>query len=92
LDSLKGDIIFPASNFYAIPVKQFDIILFRWGAGGGYADPLDREPEAVLKDVKINAISFETAEKVYGVIINQTEMAIDFESTQKHKDLIREAN
>jgi N-methylhydantoinase B len=90
LDLLDGKIMFTPSNFYAIPVKQFDIVSFRWGAGGGYGDPLEREPEAVLKDVKTSAISIDTAEKVYGVIINQAEMAVDFDATQKQRELIRE--
>lgn len=90
LDLLKGNIIFPPSNSYAVPVKQFDIILFRWGAGGGYGDPLERDPEAVLRDVKMNAISLETAEDMYGVIIKQPGMAVDFEATQRQRELLRE--
>lgn len=90
LDVLKGEIILPPSNFYAIPVKQFDIILFRWGAGGGYGDPLDRDPEAVLRDVKMHAIHLQTAEDMYGVIIKQPQMAIDLKETQRRRERLRE--
>jgi N-methylhydantoinase B len=91
LDLLEGNIIFPSSNFYAIPVKQYDLILFRWGAGGGYGDPLDRDPEAVLRDLKMNAISLKTVERVYGVVLKPNGMAIDFEATRRKRELIREA-
>jgi N-methylhydantoinase B len=91
LDLLKGNIIFPAANFHAIPVKQYDIILFRWGAGGGYGDPLDRNPEAVLKDLKAKAISLSTAEAVYGVALKKGEMAVDVEATRAKQARIRKA-
>lgn len=91
LDLLEGNIIFPPANFHAIPVKQYDIILFRWGSGGGYGDPLDRDPEAVLRDLKMNAISLKTVEGVYGVVLKKDGMAVDLDATQRKRGLIREA-
>jgi N-methylhydantoinase B len=38
-------------------------------AGGGYGDPLEREPEQVLSDVLDEYITAETAERDYGVVI-----------------------
>jgi N-methylhydantoinase B len=90
LDHLGGKIIFPPSNFYAIPVKQYDIALLRWGAGGGYGDPLDRDPESVLRDLKMNATFLKTAEKIYGVKLKQNEMTIDSEATRRKREQIRE--
>jgi len=91
LDLLEGNIIFPPANFHAIPVKQYDIILFRWGAGGGYGDPLDRDPEAVLRDLKMNAISLKTVEGVYGVVLKKDGTAVDLDATERKRGLIREA-
>ena len=91
LDLLEGNIIFPPANFHAIPVKQYDIILFRWGSGGGYGDPLERDPEAVLRDLKMNAISLKTVEGVYGVVLKKDGMAVDLDATQRKRGLIREA-
>ena len=90
LNLLEGNIILSPPNFHAIPLKEFDIISFRWGAGGGYGDPLDRGPEAVLRDINMNAISLKTAEWIYGVILKQTEMSIDFEKTQRQRELLRQ--
>ena len=38
--------------------------------GGGYGDPLDRDPEAVLEDVLEGWVSLERAEAVYGVVFS----------------------
>ena len=37
--------------------------------GGGYGNPLEREPERVLSDVAERYVSLSMAENVYGVII-----------------------
>ena len=38
--------------------------------GGGYGDPLKREPEKVAWDVKNEYISLRQAEEEYGVIVD----------------------
>lgn len=40
--------------------------------GGGYGDPLQRDPEAVLDDVVNGYVSIESAREVYGVVITFT--------------------
>jgi N-methylhydantoinase B len=37
--------------------------------GGGYGDPLDREPERVAEDVLDGYVSAEAAERIYGVVV-----------------------
>jgi N-methylhydantoinase B len=51
------------------------LILGEWikgaeAGGGGYGDPLQREPERVRKDVLENWVSMEHARDVYGVVLN----------------------
>lgn len=41
----------------------------RSAGGGGYGDPLLREPERVLADVREGYVSFERARDVYGVVL-----------------------
>ena len=41
------------------------------GGGGGYGDPLDREPERVLTDVIDGYVSIEGARSDYGVIVRE---------------------
>jgi N-methylhydantoinase B len=40
--------------------------------GGGYGDPFEREPQAVLEDVVNGYVSLEAAERDYGVVINSS--------------------
>ena len=39
--------------------------------GGGFGDPLSREPEHVARDVALGRLSAETAEAVYGVVLDE---------------------
>ena len=47
------------------------------GGGGGYGEPFERSPEAVLADVKNELVSVEAARKDYGVWINPQTFALD---------------
>ena len=40
-----------------------------WQGGGGYGDPLTREPAAVARDVREQKVTAEAARAVYGVIV-----------------------
>jgi len=42
---------------------------FQTGGGGGWGDPLDRDPEMVLRDVRDEYVSIEGARRDYGVVI-----------------------
>jgi len=54
--------------------------------GGGYGDPLKRQPELVLKDVLDRRISLEAAAEDYGVVINRESMALDLEKTTQLRE------
>jgi N-methylhydantoinase B len=43
-----------------------DVVLVDSGGGGGYGDPLSRDPEAVETDLRRGYISIEAAQKIYG--------------------------
>ena len=53
--------------------------------GGGYGDPLDRDPELVRWDVREELVSLNNAREIYGVIINtKPELyAVDYGETEK---------
>jgi N-methylhydantoinase B len=46
-----------------------DIQYLRLTAGGGYGDPLDREPQALVDDVLLGAVTKESALEIYGVVL-----------------------
>ena len=52
-----------------VPISAGERICYDYGGGGGWGDPLDREPQAVLDDVLDEYVSVEGAERDYGVVL-----------------------
>jgi N-methylhydantoinase B len=67
------------------PLKSGDVFRLDTPGGGGYGDPLTREPERVLADVREGAVSVEAAERQYGVVLDSTTAAIDETATLKRR-------
>ena len=44
-------------------------LIYDFGGGGGWGDPLDRDPQAVLDDVLDEYVSVDGAERDYGVVL-----------------------
>jgi len=54
-----------------VALETGDGFLVEVGGGGGFWDPLERDPERVLADVRSGYVSLESARRDYGVVINQ---------------------
>lgn len=61
--------------------KKGEIYLQSQGAGGGYGDVLDRDPERVMKDIAERVVSAETARDIFKVIFDEGTLAVDVERT-----------
>jgi len=85
---LKGEKVFAPAAMKVMPVKSFDILKTRHAGGGGYGDPLERDIEKVFQDVRLHAISIETAKEAYGVIINPKTNKVDNEATEAERKRI----
>jgi len=64
--------------------------------GGGFGDPLERDPTAVREDVADGYVSIERARKDYGVVVREVdaelaEYEVDEEATAAERELIRAA-
>lgn len=44
-----------------------DVVLYTWQGGGGYGDPLERDPALVERDLELGIISPQRGRSVYGV-------------------------
>ena len=53
---------------------------------GGYGDPLERDPEAVLADVLDGFTTVELAERDYGVVIDPATLALDADATARRRE------
>ena len=54
----------------AEPVRAGDLIRIQTTGGGGWGDPLDRDPAAVAHDVRDGKVSAAAAERDYGVVLS----------------------
>jgi N-methylhydantoinase B len=53
----------------AEPVRAGEVVRIRTTGGGGWGNPLDRNPDAVLRDVIDGKVSREAASRDYGVVL-----------------------
>ncbi len=77
---------------FAEPVIEFgEAIVSESSSGGGYGDPLEREPRLVCHRVREGWISKEFAERIYGVVVNTSQEAffVDEEETFKLRERLR---
>ncbi|MDP2734824.1 MAG: hydantoinase B/oxoprolinase family protein [bacterium] len=73
-------------------VYQEGDLLFGFSGGGpGYGDPLDREPEAVMEDLKKNVISDVTAQNIYKVAYDLERRKVDTAGTDRLRQMERQA-
>jgi N-methylhydantoinase B len=54
---------------FSIEIGQGDIYQHRTAGGGGWGDPLERDPSAVADDVLNEKVSVEAALRLYGVAV-----------------------
>ncbi len=52
------------------PLRADDVVIERTAGGGGYGDPLEREPAAVARDVRFGYVTPETSRSVYGLVLS----------------------
>jgi N-methylhydantoinase B len=82
------------SVFSNVAIGQDDEFGRPTAGGGGFGDPLERDPERVLQDVIDDYVSVERAALDYGVVITPVdpeicEYEIDAEATKKQRERIR---
>lgn len=73
-----------------VKLKKGDTIWFSQSGGGGVGNPLERDPQLVLKDVVDEWLSIEVAKKYYGVVINVgDEEALEYDVDEKATEELR---
>ncbi len=72
----------------SVHLPKGDIQYIRFMGGGGYGDPIDRNPQKVLADILLGLVSEASAHDIYGVVIKQDE--VDEEATVARRHAIRE--
>jgi N-methylhydantoinase B len=76
------------------PIAAGTLVRIETTGGGGWGDPLDREPELVGRDVLEGKVSDEAARGVYGVVVRVIDDAtfeVDAEATTAQRAQLRAA-
>jgi len=70
-------------------LRPGDVVIMDAAGGGGYGDPLERDPELVERDVAEEYVSVEGAQANYGVVIDSDTMKVDADASRKLRESLR---
>lgn len=79
--------ILPVCPMESVPMRKGDEFVHIQAGGGGYGNPLEREPERVLEDVRNDLITNDYARDVYGVVVINER--IDQQATEQKRAALR---
>jgi hypothetical protein len=68
-----------------------EVYMICQGAGGGYGDVLERDPELVMKDLREDLMSHENAVDIYKVVYDKEQLVVDVEATAELRSAERRA-
>ncbi len=86
---LKGEYIPGPPTIPARLSKEGDIIMHSSIGGAGFGDPIERDPEQIVEDIKTGHATLDVAEKVYAVSIDPDTLQVDYEKTQALREAKR---
>ena len=66
-----------------------DVYAVRWCGGGGFGDPMTRDPADVQRDLDELAVTPHAAEEIYGVALHPDSGKVDPEATERKREGIR---
>jgi len=70
-------------------VREGDLIRVATTGGGGWGDPLEREPERAREDVLLGKVSADGAMRHYGVVLNPVTHQVDGPGTRALRQFMR---
>ena len=91
----RSDRILPVLMTEVEKLRRGDVFRHEQSGGGGYGDPLERDPEGVLRDVIQEKVTPEHAEREYGVVLVESEdhgeWSLDPSATENLREQLRTA-
>ncbi len=82
--------LIPGANRSAQPAREGDLFTAMTGDGGGFGDPIERDPELILRDLENQVTTHWTARHVYCVAIDPETMEVDVAATEQLRRKQRE--
>jgi N-methylhydantoinase B len=71
-------------------VEERAMVMIRSAGGGGYGDPLERDPERVAVDVEEGYVSEQAARQLYGVVL-RPDGSVDATASERARRRLRES-
>jgi N-methylhydantoinase B len=87
IDPSTGDSI--EAKAKDIALNRNDVWYMRYPGGGGWGDPLERDPNLVVADVRLGTVSEAAAAAAYGVVLSEAAAGYDQPATRARRDAIR---
>lgn len=81
----------PLPGKFTRTIRRGDVFRHEQAGAGGWGDPLDRDPAAVLRDVRNEFVSPESARRDYGVVLAPEGWAVDAAATARLREELRAA-
>jgi N-methylhydantoinase B len=88
LRELEGKPSLLAAKAMYVPFGENDVIEHITFGGGGYGDPLERDPELVASELVSGDVTADAVASVYGVVIAEDGSA-DLQGTEKRREEMR---
>jgi N-methylhydantoinase B len=66
----KWEMDLPNAKIFNVRLNRGDAYMMQSGGGGGFGDPMERDPELVAEDVRQGYVTSKVAHNVYGVVLN----------------------
>jgi len=71
-------------------VRKGDLLILKLAGGGGYGDPIERNPERVREDVEEGYISREQAYEYYGIVFRDDITVDEQQTVELRQKILRE--
>jgi N-methylhydantoinase B len=89
LEDLDGELE-PHGAYAVTSMRRGDVYRAVSQGGGGYGDPLDRDPELVARDVERKLVTREWADRVWGVVLDERG-GVERDATDAQRAALRDA-
>ena len=75
----------PLPSKLTMTIQKGDVFRHEVAGAGGWGDPLERDPQKVLADVRNELLTAARAEQEYGVVVNTGNWTVDETATASRR-------
>lgn len=86
---LKGERVVLGLREPPFEQKQSDVMGVMWCGGGGFGDPLRRDPALIERDLEDGNVSAAAAERIYGAVVERATGKLNHDETERRRESLR---